>query len=100
HDRRRGACARTEHRDRWAADRERHPAQRGGALPARARTVAKRGSAAACGRRGTEREPMMRAARPRIGVFGIGLAAYWPQFEGLRERLEGYQQGIESKLEQ
>jgi len=41
-----------------------------------------------------------RAARPRVGVFGIGLAAYWPQFEGLRERLEGYQQGIESRLEQ
>ena len=25
----------------------------------------------------------MRHERPRIGVFGIGLAAYWPQFEGL-----------------
>ena len=28
---------------------------------------------------------------PRIGVFGIGLAAYWDQFAGLKERLEGYQ---------
>jgi L-arabinose isomerase len=37
-------------------------------------------------------------ARPRIGVFGIGLAAYWPQFEGLRDRLEGYQAGLERKL--
>ena len=36
--------------------------------------------------------------KPRIGVFGIGLAAYWPQFEGLRERLEGYQRGLEAKL--
>ena len=35
----------------------------------------------------------------KIGVFGIGLAAYWPQFEGLRERLEGYQRGIEARLE-
>jgi L-arabinose isomerase len=35
---------------------------------------------------------------PRVGVFGIGLAAYWPQFEGLRERLEGYQRGIEAHL--
>ena len=35
----------------------------------------------------------------RIGIFGIGLAAYWPQFEGLRERLEGYQRGIEARLE-
>ena len=33
-----------------------------------------------------------------VGIFGIGLAAYWPQFEGLRERLEGYQRGIESRL--
>ncbi len=38
-------------------------------------------------------------ARPRVGVFGIGLAAYWPQFDGLRERLEGYQRGIEERLE-
>jgi L-arabinose isomerase len=35
----------------------------------------------------------------RVGIFGIGLAAYWPQFEGLRERLEGYQRGIEAQLE-
>jgi L-arabinose isomerase len=38
-------------------------------------------------------------APPRIGLFGIGLAAYWPQFEGLRERLEVYQRGIEARLE-
>jgi L-arabinose isomerase len=31
-------------------------------------------------------------------VFGIGLAAYWPQFEGLHERLQGYQRGLEEKL--
>ena len=43
---------------------------------------------------------MSRGARPRVGIFGIGLAAYWPQFEGLRERLEGYQRGIESRLEE
>ncbi len=42
---------------------------------------------------------MRQGARPRVGVFGIGLAAYWPQFDGLRERLEGYQQGIEARLE-
>ena len=41
---------------------------------------------------------MSRAAAPRVGVFGIGLAAYWPQFEGLRERLEGYQAGLERTL--
>jgi L-arabinose isomerase len=26
----------------------------------------------------------------RIGLLGLGLEAYWPQFAGLRERLEGY----------
>jgi len=36
--------------------------------------------------------------KPRIGVFGIGLAAYWPQFEGLRDRLEGYQRALEARL--
>lgn len=36
--------------------------------------------------------------RARIGVFGIGLAAYWPQFEGLRERLVGYQQEVERQV--
>ena len=34
----------------------------------------------------------------RVGIFGIGLAAYWPQFDGLRERLEGYQRSIEARL--
>ena len=29
----------------------------------------------------------------RVAVFGIGLAAYWPQFDGLRERLEGTNAG-------
>lgn len=33
-----------------------------------------------------------------MGVFGIGLAAYWPQFPGLRERLAGYQQSVEQRV--
>ena len=37
--------------------------------------------------------------RPRIGVFGIGLEAYWPQFAGLKERLEGYQGEVERRLQ-
>ena len=41
---------------------------------------------------------MTRGTPPRVGVFGIGLAAYWPQFEGLRERLAGYQRGLEARL--
>jgi hypothetical protein len=32
----------------------------------------------------------------RAGVFGIGLEAYWAQFSGLKERLEGYQRHVES----
>ncbi|MGA2132870.1 MAG: L-fucose/L-arabinose isomerase family protein [Bryobacteraceae bacterium] len=34
----------------------------------------------------------------RIGIFGIGLAAYWPQFPGMRERLQGYQREIEDRV--
>ena len=34
----------------------------------------------------------------RIGVFGIGLAAYWPQFPGMKERLEGYQRVVEDRV--
>jgi L-arabinose isomerase len=38
------------------------------------------------------------APRPRIGVFGIGLEAYWPQFAGLKERCEGYQARVEERV--
>jgi L-arabinose isomerase len=33
-------------------------------------------------------------------VFGIGLEAYWEQFDGLKERLKGYQQRIEEWIGQ
>lgn len=36
--------------------------------------------------------------QPRVGLFGIGLDAYWPQFAGLRDRLAGYLQRTEQKL--
>ena len=42
---------------------------------------------------------MRQATPPRVGIFGVGLAAYWAQFGGLRERLEGYQEGIQARLE-
>ncbi len=32
----------------------------------------------------------MKTGSLRIGLFGIGLEAYWPQFAGLKPRLEGY----------
>jgi L-arabinose isomerase len=35
----------------------------------------------------------------RIGLFGIGLDAYWDQFAGLKERLEGYLHTVQQKLE-
>lgn len=35
----------------------------------------------------------------KIGLFGIGLDAYWPQFKGLKERLEGYLEEVNRKLE-
>ncbi len=34
----------------------------------------------------------------RVGLFGIGLDAYWPQFAGLKERLEGYLGRVAGKL--
>lgn len=36
--------------------------------------------------------------RLRVGLFGIGLEAYWPQFAGLRERLTGYIGQVASQL--
>lgn len=36
--------------------------------------------------------------KARIGLFAIGLAAYWPQFPGLKERLEGYYAHIHAEL--
>ncbi len=36
--------------------------------------------------------------RLKIGLFGIGLEAYWEQFEGLEERLTGYLGVVEQKL--
>jgi L-arabinose isomerase len=34
----------------------------------------------------------------KIGLFGIGLDAYWEQFTGLEERLKGYLSVVEDKL--
>jgi L-arabinose isomerase len=35
----------------------------------------------------------------KVGLFGIGLDAYWNQFDGLKERLESYLDIVVSKLE-
>jgi L-arabinose isomerase len=34
----------------------------------------------------------------RVGLFGIGLDTYWPQFEGLRERLVAYTELVAQRL--
>ncbi|TKD63386.1 L-fucose/L-arabinose isomerase family protein [Flavobacterium sp. ASW18X] len=35
----------------------------------------------------------------KVGLFGIGLDTYWPQFEGLLERLQGYQKQIAERIQ-
>ena len=42
----------------------------------------------------------MSKAELKIGLLGIGLDAYWPQFEGLKERLEGHLQYVNNELVQ
>ncbi|MCX6903150.1 MAG: arabinose isomerase [Verrucomicrobia bacterium] len=37
--------------------------------------------------------------KTRIGLFGIGLDAYWPQFNGLKARLMGYLKEVHRQLE-
>jgi len=34
----------------------------------------------------------------KAGLFGIGLDTYWPQFEGLLDKLRGYQEQIKNKI--
>lgn len=41
----------------------------------------------------------MQSSPLRVGLFGIGLDTYWPQFAGLKERLEGYVARVAGKLE-
>src|SRR5262245_3588952 len=43
-------------------------------------------------------ERTVRTLPARVGVCGIGLAAYWPQFAGLRERCQGYQRQVEERV--
>src|SRR5882757_9880378 len=38
-------------------------------------------------------------AELKIGLFGIGLEAYWPQFPGLEDRLKGYIERVAQQLE-
>ncbi|SFE98184.1 L-arabinose isomerase [Paenibacillus algorifonticola] len=44
--------------------------------------------------------PIKPVRKPRIGLYSVGLRAYWEQFPGLRERLEQYGVFIEQKIAQ
>jgi L-arabinose isomerase len=46
----------------------------------------------------TNLAPVKPAPRPRIGMYSIGLRAYWEQFPGLRDRLTDYGRFIEGRL--
>lgn len=35
----------------------------------------------------------------KVGLVGVGLSTYWPQFKGLEERLKGYQRQIGERME-
>ena len=42
---------------------------------------------------------MKTTTRPlRVGLFGIGLETYWPQFKGLKHRLESHVRIVENRL--
>lgn len=41
----------------------------------------------------------MEHRKTKVGLVGLGLDTYWPQFEGLYERLCGYQDRIASRME-
>jgi L-arabinose isomerase len=43
--------------------------------------------------------PAIKASqKPRIGLYSVGLRAYWEQFPGLKERLKGYGRFIEKRI--
>jgi L-arabinose isomerase len=44
--------------------------------------------------------PIKPPRRPRVGLYSVGLRAYWDQFPGLRERLAGYGRHIEQRQAQ
>jgi len=46
-----------------------------------------------------DRAPSSLPSSPlKIGLFGIGLDTYWPQFAGLEDRLKGYMHRVSEKL--
>ena len=41
---------------------------------------------------------MKQSEKVRIGLYSAGLRAYWAQFEGLKERLDGYNAFLSRRL--
>jgi L-arabinose isomerase len=35
----------------------------------------------------------------KVGLFGVGLNTYWPQFDGLKARLQGYIQEVAQQIQ-
>ena len=42
---------------------------------------------------------MNKKSRAQVGLFGVGLQTYWDQFDGLKERLQGYLDVLAEQLE-
>ncbi len=42
---------------------------------------------------------MKKQRKLKVGLFGIGLSAYWDQFDGLLARLQGYMAEVEKKMQ-
>lgn len=42
---------------------------------------------------------MKKETKIKVGLFGIGLDTYWPQFDGLLDRLRGYQNQVIQEIE-
>ena len=43
-------------------------------------------------------KPIKTARRPRIGLYSVGHAHYWDQFQGLLDRLLGYNRFVAQRM--
>ena len=45
-------------------------------------------------------QPIKPGKKARVGLYSVGLHAYWEQFPGLKERLTGYNRFVEKRISQ
>ncbi len=45
-------------------------------------------------------QPIKPGKKARVGLYSVGLRAYWNQFPGLKERLTGYNRFVEKRISQ